>query len=211
VTIRVAIVEDQRLLRELVGMLLAKHSDMEVVGEASSGREALRLAERARPDVVVLDIGLPDLDGVEVARRLRRESEDLKIIALSVHAEPHVVHQMLQAGANGYVLKSGAMTQLERAIRVVLRKHVYLSPEIERSALEGIVRGSAAGSLELGPRERQVLTLLAEGKRSNEIASKLGISGATVEVHRRNIMRKLDVHSVAELTKYAIRHGFTSL
>jgi two-component system NarL family response regulator len=211
VTIRVAIVEDQRLLRDLVGMLLANQSDMEVVGEASSGREALRMTAQARPDVVLLDIGLPDLDGIEVARRLRRDREDLKIIALSVHADPHLVHQMLQAGANGYVVKSAAASQLERAIRVVLRKRVYLSPEIERSALEGITYDSASGSPELGPRERQVLTLLAEGKRSNEIASKLGISGATVEVHRRNIMRKLDAHSVAQLTKYAIRHGFTSL
>jgi two-component system NarL family response regulator len=211
-TIRIAIAEDQRLVRELIATLLGREPDMVVVGEAASGRETLSMVHSVQPDVLVLDIGLPDLDGIDVARRLRKErGEDPKLIALSMHTEAHVVRAMLQAGASGYLVKSAAPAELVRAIRAVMEGSVYLSPDIAGAALDGMPHPGLRAEPHLGHRERQVLSLLAGGKRSSEIASALSISAATVEVHRRNIMRKLDLHSVAELTKYAIRQGLTSL
>jgi two-component system NarL family response regulator len=211
VPIRIVIAEDQRLVRELMATLLARESDMEVVGEASTGREALQAVHAARPDIVLLDIGLPDMDGVEVARTLRKEQVPSRLIALSIHTERRFVQEMLQIGVEGYIVKSAAVKELVQAIRTVMEGRVYLSPEIAHEALERMGPVSLNRMARLGRRERQVLALLANGKRSTEIASELAISVATVEVHRRNIMRKLDLHTVAELTKYAIREGLTSL
>ena len=205
--IRIVIAEDQRLVRELIAALLGREPGMAVVGEANSGSEALRVVDVTHPDVLLLDIGLPDINGIEVARRLRRGPHPIKIIALSMHADPSVVRDMLRAGANGYLVKSAAPAELAQAIRTVMRHALYLSPEIAADALDG----AAVRTAQLGQREREVLSLLAAGKRSTDIAAALSISAATVEVHRRNIMRKLDLHSVAELTKYAIRQGLTSL
>jgi two-component system NarL family response regulator len=211
-TIRVAIAEDQRLVRELIAALIGKELDMAVVGEAANGREALAMAHSVRPDVLLLDIGLPELDGIDVARRLRKEQgEAIKLIALSIHTEPHMVRAMLQAGASGYLVKSAAPAELVHAIRTVMEGSIYLSPDIARFALDAVPATGPRPEPQLGHRERQVLALLAGGMRSAKIASELSISAATVEVHRRNIMRKLDLHSVAELTKYAIRQGLTSL
>jgi two-component system NarL family response regulator len=211
VPIRIVIAEDQRLVRELMATLLARESDMEVVGEASTGREALQAVHAARPDIVLLDIGLPDMDGVEVARTLRKEQVPSRLIALSIHTERRFVQEMLQIGVEGYIVKSAAVKELVQAIRTVMEGRVYLSPEIAHEALERMGPVSLNRMARLGRRERQVLALLANGKRSTEIASELAISVATVEVHRRNIMRKLDLHTVAELTKYAIREGLSSL
>ncbi len=207
-TIRIAIAEDQRLMRELLSALLVRERDFHVVGEASNGAEALAIAAQLEPDVLVLDIGLPDMDGIEVARTLRKSVPSLKLLVLSVHAERHFVQQMLRAGADGYVVKTSALGELVQAIRAVGEGKIYLSPEITREALpEDRVEAGAP----LGSRERQVLALIADGKRSSEIGTRLHISTATVEAHRRNIMRKLGLHTVAELTKYAIRKGLTSL
>lgn len=211
VPIRIVIAEDQRLVRELMATLLGRESDMAIVGEASTGPEALRTVHAFHPDVLLLDIGLPELDGVEVARTLRKESAPSRIIALSVHTERRFVQEMLQIGVEGYIVKSAAVKELVQAIRTVMEGRVYLSPEIAHEALERMGPVSLSRMARLGRRERQVLALLADGKRSTEIASTLAISVATVEVHRRNIMRKLDLHTVAELTKYAIREGLTSL
>lgn len=211
VPIRIVIAEDQRLVRELMATLLGRESDMAIVGEASNGPEALRVVHASHPDVLLLDIGLPELDGVEVARTLRKESAPSRIIALSVHTERRFVQEMLQIGIEGYIVKSAAVKELVQAIRTVMEGRVYLSPEIAHEALERMGPVSLSRIARLGRRERQVLALLADGKRSTEIASTLAISVATVEVHRRNIMRKLDLHTVAELTKYAIREGLTSL
>lgn len=209
--IRIVIAEDQRLVRELMATLLARESDMEVVGEASNGREALQVVHAASPDIVLLDIGLPEIDGVEVARTLRKEHTPARLIVLSIHTERRFVQEMLQIGVEGYIVKSAAVKELVQAIRTVMQGRVYLSPEIAHEALERMEPVSLSRIARLGRRERQVLALLADGKRSTEIASQLSISVATVEVHRRNIMRKLDLHTVAELTKYAIREGLTSL
>lgn len=211
VPIRIVIAEDQRLVRELMATLLGRESDMAIVGEASTGPEALNAVHACHPDVLLLDIGLPELDGVEVARTLRKESAPARIIALSVQTERRLVQEMLQIGVEGYIVKSAAVKELVQAIRTVMEGRVYLSPEIAHEALERMGPVSLSRIARLGRRERQVLALLADGKRSTEIASTLAISVATVEVHRRNIMRKLDLHTVAELTKYAIREGLTSL
>lgn len=207
-SIRISLAEDQRLVRELLAALLAREPDFEVVGEAGTGAEAISLVARLSPDVLVLDIGLPDVDGVEVARSLRKAQPAVKLLALSVHAERRFVQQMLKAGADGYVVKTSAFDELVQAIRAVVLGKLYLSPEITREALpdEAAEEGTALGS-----RERQVLGLLAEGKRSSEIGERLQITTATVEAHRRNIMRKLGLHTIAQLTKYAIRKGLTSL
>jgi two-component system NarL family response regulator len=196
------------MLRELLSAMLVREPQFEVVGEAGTGGEALALAAKLNPDVMVLDIGLPDVDGIEVARSLKSKLPALKLLALSVHTERPVVQQMLKAGADGYVVKTSALEELVHAIRAVAEGKLYLSPEVTRDALAAEAAGQPAP---LGSRERQVLALLAEGKRSSEIGQRLGISTATVEAHRRNIMRKLGLHTVAELTKYAIRKGLTSL
>ena len=211
--IRVVIAEDHRMVRELLSALLARESNLAIVGEASNGREAVEMAQKLRPDLLVLDISLPELDGIEVARRLKKSQPEVKLLALSIHSEKVFVQAMLRAGADGYLVKTSAVTELVEAIGVVAQGKIYLSPEVAPEALgEDFAFGpQIEPSVPIGRRERQVLALLAEGKRSHEIAARLNISIATVEAHRRNIMRKLGLHSVAELTKYAVRKGLTSL
>lgn len=201
------------MVRELVAALLAREPDFSVVGEAGNGREAIDKALKLRPDLLVLDVGLPEIDGIEVARRLKASLPGLKLLALSIYSEERFVRAMLNSGANGYLLKTSAVTELVRAIRAVMQGELYVSPEVAREAQTDEHAGSApaSSSIPIGRRERQVLALLAEGKRSHEIASQLGISIATVEAHRRNIMRKLGLHTVAELTRYAVRKGLTAL
>jgi len=206
--IRVAIAEDQRIVREMLAALLEREADLSLVGAAGTGAEAIAVVAQQHPDVLVLDIGLPDIEGAEVARRVKEIAPACRVLTLSVQDSRFFVQHMLRAGADGYVVKSAALPELVQAIRVVASGRVYLSPDIARKAVAGLAPDE---STMLGSRERQVLALLAGGKRSSDIASDLHISVATVEAHRRNIMRKLDLHSVAELTKYAIRQGLTSL
>jgi two-component system response regulator NreC len=209
VSIRIELAEDQRLIRELLAGVLAREADFQIVAEAGTGREAIALAESTRPDIVLLDISLPDLDGMEVARTLRKAQPKLAILALSIHEEPYFVQEMLRAGADGYVVKSAAVRELVQAIRTVSQGSMYLSPVITRQAVgrgPAFLSGAAA---RLSAREREVLALIANGKTSAEIAAKLLISAGTVEAHRRNIMTKLGLHTIAELTKYAVREGLT--
>jgi two-component system NarL family response regulator len=208
-SIRVLIVEDQRIVRELLAAMLTGEPETAVVGEAYSGSEALELAARLHPDVVVLDISLPDMDGIAVMRALRRTQPEIRVIALSIHDERPYIEGMIDAGARGYVLKSAPIDELREAIRAVRRGETYVPLRLREPARAAAGDRQAAEGL--GRRERQVLALLAEGKHSAGIADELGISVATVDVHRRNIMRKLDLHTVAELTKFAIREGLTSL
>jgi DNA-binding NarL/FixJ family response regulator len=210
VSIRIELAEDQRLVRELLAGVLAREADFQIVAEAGTGREAIALAQSTQPDIVVLDVSLPDLDGMEVARTLRKAQPKLAILALSIHEEPYFVQEMLRAGADGYVVKSAAVRELVQAIRTVSQGSMYLSPVITRQAVgrgPAFLSGAAA---RLSPREREVLILIANGKTSAEIAAKLSISAGTVEAHRRNIMTKLGLHTIAELTKYAVREGLTS-
>jgi len=207
--IRLAIAEDQRMVRELLTEVLKRQQDMEVVGEAESGREALELCGRLHPDVLILDIGLPEIDGMEVTRTLKKSGPAPRVLALSIHSEKGIITEALRAGADGYLVKSSAVDELVHAIHVVAAGKMYVSPEIAREALGELLAPERLPAL--GVRERQVLGLLAGGKRTAEIAAQLHISPATVEAHRRNIMRKLSLHTVADLTRYAIRHGLASL
>jgi len=208
-SIRIEIAEDQRLIRELLAGVLAREPGFEIVAEAATGREAIALAHSTQPDILVLDVALPDLDGMEVARTLRKAQPKLAILALSIHEEPYFVQQMLRAGADGYVVKSAAVAELVQAIRSVKQGKMYLSPAITRHAVGKNLALHSSAVARLSAREREVLVLIANGKTSAEIAAQLSISVGTVDAHRRNIMAKLGLHTVAELTKYAVREGLT--
>jgi two-component system NarL family response regulator len=208
-TIGVAIVEKQRMLRELLAAVLSRENDIRIVGEAETGAQAISMTRQWRPDVLLLNITLPDMNGMELARVLQCEAGEVKLIALSTRAESSIVYGMLEAGAMGYVVKSAAADEVVQAIRVVSAGGLYLSPALA-SQVDAMESFGPPVSV-LGRREQEVLTLLAEGKHSRQIAEQLDISAATVEVHRRNIMHKLELHTVAQLTKYAIRKGLTSL
>ncbi len=208
--IRIILVDDHYLLREALREKLAKEADIDIVGEAGNGHAALQLVAELLPDVVVLDISLGDMSGVDIAAQITAGYPRSKIVALSMHSDKRFVVEMLKAGAGGYVTKTAASTELLSAIRAVAAGKRYIGAEVA-DALVDDIQGSATNQVQLGRREREVLSLLAEGLRTADIANKLHISAGTVEVHRRNIMRKLDLHTVAELTKYAIREGITSL
>jgi DNA-binding NarL/FixJ family response regulator len=210
-TTRVFLIEDHRMVREALCEVLTKEADIQVVGQAGDAASGLREVGPLAPDVIVLDIRLPDLNGIEVAARLRDAGIAAKIVVLSAFSDKRFVTAMLRAGASAYVTKSAAGTELVRAIRAVAGGQGYFSPEIARALaieLSGEVPGEAAP---LGRREREVLRMIAEGMRSPVIAQQLHVSVATIEVHRRNIMRKLGLRTVAELTKHAIREGIVSL
>jgi len=210
--VRVLLVEDHRMVREALRDVLIRDADVEVVGEAGNARDALELARTAKPDVVVLDINLPDLNGVEVAARLKESGNRARIIVLSAFADKRFVKAMLRAGACAYVTKSAAGTELVRAIRAVAAGHGYFSPEVAGTVATEIHNQSPAGDAPiLTRREGEVLRLIAEGVRSPSIGEQLHVSVATVEVHRRNIMRKLGLHTVADLPQYAIREGIVPL
>ena len=214
-SVRVLLVDDHRIMREGLRALLASEPDIEIVGEAPDGRAALDLVRTLIPDVVVMDVGMPELNGVEATRQIRAENGNVKLIALSTHADKRYVHHMLEAGAAGYVLKIGAHNELLRAVRAASLGKTYLSPEIAGLVVERSTHAHAASEVSaystLGAREREVLQLVAEGKTSAETAKEMHISMKTVETHRRNIVQKLGLHGTAELTKYAIREGLTSL
>ena len=213
-SIRVVLADDHKMILAALRSMLEKEIDIDVVGEAGDGGALLEVVARTMPDVAVVDIGMPGMNGVEATRRLLAERPRLNVIALSAYSDKRFVLEMLNAGAKGYLIKASAGDELARAIRAIAQGQTYLCPEVAGAIVE-VARGkkpSLAGnaSANLGRREREVLALLAEGKSSSEIAARMHIAASTVEVHRRNIMRKLDLHSVAELTKYAIREGLTS-
>ena len=211
-TIRVVLADDHRLVREALRVTLERERDIVIVGEATDGRAALEMVRAEKPDVVVLDVAMPELNGVDAAARIHARHPEVKILALSAHADKRYVLEMLNSGAAGYVSKSAAGRELVQAIRAVAQGGCYLSTELAGAVVEGIRDNRTGGNATrpLGPREREVLQLIAEGHRSPAIAARLFISVATVEAHRRNIMRKLDLHTMAELTKFAIREGLTS-
>jgi len=214
-SIRILLADDHRITRQGLRLLLEKQDDMVVVGEAEDGWTALALVRELSPDMVIMDVTMPDLNGMQATRRIQTEMPDVKVIALSMHSDTLFVAEMLRSGASGYLLKDCAFDELERAIRTVIAGKTYLSPSISTVLVEDYLHRLSQPSLSavdgLTDREREVLQLLAEGKSTKQIALKLHISAKTVETHRRQIMEKLNMHSVAELTKYAIRKGFTSL
>ena len=208
-SISVAIIEKQRLLRELLAAILRREADIRVVGEGDTGSQAISITRQCRPDILLLNIALPDINGMQVVRVLKAEAPAVRLIALSDRAQPSAVYGMLEAGAMGYVVKSAAADEVVQAIRIVSTGGLYLSPALGSPAYDKENFGPPISVL--GRREREVLALLAEGSNSREIAGKLDISLATVEVHRRNIMHKLGLHNVVQLTRYAIKKGLTSL
>jgi len=206
--IRILLAEDHVMVRQGLRALL-EQAGMDVIGEASDGQEALQLAHKHHPDVAVLDIGMPHLNGLETARRLRDALPQTKIILLTMHTEDPYVLEAIQSGAVGYVLKTQATLDLVQAIRDVLRGEVYLSPRISRTVVTAYLTRSDLPSDPLTSREREVLQLIAEGETTKEIAWRLGLSTKTVESHRVKLMRKLDIHETATLVRYAIRRGLT--
>jgi two-component system response regulator NreC len=206
--IRILLAEDHVMVRQGLRALL-EQAGMAVIGEASDGQEALQVAHKQQPDVAVLDIGMPRLNGIETARRLREASPQTKIILLTMHTEDPYVLEAVQAGAVGYVLKTQATLDLVQAIRDVLQGEIYLSPRVSRTVVTAYLTRSDLPPDPLTSREREILQLIAEGETTKEIAWRLGLSAKTVESHRIRLMRKLDIHETATLVRYAIRRGLT--
>jgi DNA-binding NarL/FixJ family response regulator len=204
--IRNLLADDHMMVRQGIRALLEKEG-FEVVAEAMDGRDAVRLAEKLKPDVAVLDIAMPLLNGIDAAREIRRVSPRTKTTLLTVHEENQYVVEALRAGVTGYVVKTKAAEDLVKAIREVSLGAVYMSPGVSRQAVRAYLDGSEPSTNGLTPREREVLQLVAEGKTTKEVAAVLGISVKTAESHRSRIMEKLDIHETASLVRYAIRLG----
>ncbi len=205
--IRVLLADDHVLVREGLRALLAKEADIQVVAEAGDGREAVQAAREMRPDVAALDLSMPLLNGLEAARQIAAWEPGPRVILLTVHAEDHYVLEAVRAGVRGYVLKKQAAADLVRAIREVSGGGVYLSPGISAAVVEAVRSPRSLPEDALTVREREVLQLVAEGKTTKEIAVLLGVSVKTADAHRTRLMQKLDIHDIASLTRYAIRHG----
>jgi len=210
-TIRLLIVDDHAVVRSGLRMLLENERDAEIVGEASSASEAIEATMRLKPDVILMDIGLPDLSGIDATREIKKRSPAVSIVALTIHEDEEYFFKMLEAGASGYVPKRAAPEELLTAIRAAATGQVYLYPSLAKLLVRDFLDGGRASELpapfDLTDREQEVLTYLAEGASNEEIAASLVISPKTVARHRENIMRKLNLHSRAELVRYAIRKG----
>ncbi len=212
---KVLLVDNHTMFSEGVRTILERYRDVEVTGTAENGFAALQSIQKSAPDVVVMDIAMPGLNGIDTTRKIMRRYPGIKVIALSVHAERPFVQEMLKAGASGYLLKDSAVSELIGAIREVAEDGMYLSPKLQGLVVRDYVNKLHAGGspiyTRLTTREREILQMLTEGQTTKEIASVLHSCRKTVESHRRNIMNKLDIHSIAELTKFAVREGLTSL
>lgn len=216
---KVLLADDHTLVRAGIKSLLKNMHGFEVVAEADNGRDALKLADQHKPDLVLLDIAMSELNGLEVASRLSRDLPEIKIIILSMHSSEEYVLQALRAGASGYLLKDAAPTELEIALRAVIRGETYLSPSISKHVVDDYLRrvsnkkselSDETGAAELTSRQREILQLIAEGNSTKEIAEKLILSVKTIESHRIQLMERLGIHDIAGLVRYAIRMGIIS-
>jgi len=205
--IRILLADDHGIVRQGFRMILAAQPDMEILGEASNGREAVELAERLQPDVVVMDVAMPDLNGIEATRRMATAAPRARVLALSMHKDSVYVREILKAGARGYLLKDAFDRDLLAAVRAVARGEGYLSPAVSDAVLNDYRRHVTDPLDLLTSREREVLQMIAEGKTNKEVATTLGLSVYTVDSHRGRIMEKLNVHSASELVRVALRHG----
>jgi two-component system NarL family response regulator len=210
-TIRVILADDHKILLDTLSLLLESENDIKVLGVATDGRAVLELVASLLPDVVVMDISMPGMNGIEATRRLVADHPKIKVVALSAFAHKQYVLEMLEAGASAYIIKENAGSELVRALQSVMKGQKYLCSEVAAVVVDNVGHHSMENVPQLGKREREVLQLLAEGGTSPDIAKHLFISTSTVDVHRRNIMKKLGLHSVAELTKYAVRNGLTAV
>ncbi len=211
--VRLLIVDDHPIVRKGIRLCLARHPQLEVVGEAGDGREALRRVRELQPDIVLMDIDMPEMSGLAAAEWMHRELPDVKVLILSMHSNTEYVLRIIQSGARGFVLKEAPAEELVRAIEIVHAGEAYFSPDVARVALNQFVHNQRqpAAAARLTCRENEVLTHIAEGLTNKEIASVLGVGIRTVETHRERVMRKLDIHSVAGLTRYALAKGLVSL
>ncbi len=213
--IRIVLADDHRIVREGLCALLAREPDIELVGQAEDGLAAVRLARDLQPDVVVTDVSMPGLNGVEAIRRIRTDTPSVRVLCLSVHAESRMVLAVLDAGASGYVLKDDSYDDLALAIRKTMSDQVHLSAELVGLVVTAVrTRGQpqpAAGASALTAREREMVQLLSEGLSTQQIADRLHVSIKTVATHREHVMHKLEISSLAELTRYALHEGLTSL
>jgi DNA-binding NarL/FixJ family response regulator len=209
---RIVIAEDHAILREGLKALLSAEPDLHVVGEAKDGRDAIRLAEREKPDMILMDLSMPRMHGTEAIREISKRTPQTKILVLTVHKNEDYIFATFEAGASGYVVKDASYAELAAAIRAVLQGQQYISPSISAGVIRGYVEGNKRRHLEtswgtLTPREREVLKLIAEGYRNKQIADMLCISVKTAEKHRAQVMKKLDLHTVSALTAYALERG----
>lgn len=214
-SIKIVLADDHTIMRKGLRSLLEQQHNIEVVAEAEDGRTTVRLAHELKPDVVIMDISMPDLNGIEATHQIIDTEPDIKVIALSMYSDRKFVAGMLKAGASGYLLKDCAFDELSRAIETVIDDQTYLSPRIAgtvvKDYMEHLPTKDASAFTSLTNREREVLQLIAEGKSTKQIASVLFVSVKTVETHRQNIMSKLNLYNIPDLVKYAIREGITHL
>ena len=211
-SIRILIADDHKIMRDGLRLLLEKEKGFEVIAEAKNGREAIRLAEQLRPDILIMDISMEDLNGMDATRQIVGKNQGTRIVALSMHADKRFVAGMFEAGAMGYLLKECAFDELLQAIRQVMSGRTYLCSMISGVVIRDYIqRMRKSESSPLSPREKEILQLLAEGSTTKRIADQLKVSVKTVETHRQHIMDKLNIFSIAELTKYALKEGITSL
>jgi len=212
--IKVLLADDHKIFRDGLRTLIEKEG-MEVVGEAENGRKAIKMAEKLMPNMIIMDVSMPDMNGIEATRKIIAGMPDIKVIALSMHSDRRFVLGMLEAGASGYLLKDCAFGELANAINQVSAGNTYLSPKIADVVVKGYLNKTidptVKGGAILTSREREILQLIAEGLSAKEIAAHVFLSIKTIETHRRNIMQKLNMRSTADLTKYAIREGLVSL
>lgn len=212
---KILIADDHRLFRDGLKALLEKQTDMQVVGETPDGIATVKAVLDKKPDIVLMDISMPELNGIEATRQIMESRPETRVIVLSMHSDQRYIAECLKAGAVGYILKDCPTEELLTAVRAVANKQVYLSRKITESVVREYINLNKGGSSQvfaiLSPREREVLQLLAEGKSTKQIAETLNVSVKTIETHRKQIMDKLNMRSIAELTKYAIREGLTSL
>lgn len=205
--IRILLADDHRMVRQGFKLILQGEDDMAVIGETGNGREAVAMAQSLKPDVVVMDVTMPELNGIEATRRIRETEPFVRVLALSVHRDGVYVREIVRAGAEGYILKESADSELIAAVRAVAQGNSYLSPEVAGAVLKDYRKHATNPVDLLSSREREVLQLIAEGKTNKEIANKLNLSVYTVDGHRTRIMEKLGLHSAGELVRFAIRNG----
>ena len=209
--IKIVLVDDHKLLRDGLRNIIEQRSNMHIIGEASDGREAIKVSSKLMTDVIVMDVAMPGMNGVEAAKQIHKAQPDIKIIGLSMHSGKQFIQGMFKAGAFGYLLKDGDSDELLTAISTVMENKKYLSKDIKQEYLTLLKKGETIEKAILSSREKEVLQLIAEGKSSKEIGEILFLSPKTVDVHRNNIMKKIELHTIPELTKYAIQKGLTSL